>query len=467
MRIKNQKVITETSYCDFKQSVEKSKPKSWLKSVSAFANGFGGSLYFGVNNDAVPVGLIDIQSDAEFISESIKARIDPIPDFELVVHVADNDRHILELNIKAGVITPYYYYFDGSRTAFIRIGNESVVASAIQLNNLVLKGRNVTFDTIPSEYKPDEFTFRLLADTYKKQTGQEFENKHLLSFGLINKDEKLTNAGLLFADDCPLFQSRMFCTRWNGLSKGSVNDDALDDKEYKGNLIELLHRGVDFIANNSKNRWNKVGTGRINKPDYAERAIFETLTNSLIHRDYSIVGSEVHIDMFDDRLVVYSPGGMFDGTLIQERDINDVPSSRRNPVIADVFAQLNYMEKRGSGLKKICDESAKLPTYTKAKCPEFKSEATTFFTVIPNCNHVGKPNVLKDVSELTQLMQSILTQVKTTPNITQEQLSKKLDKSIRTIKKGMKGLIDNNMVERVGSNKKGYWKVIGEYKNDV
>ena len=43
---------------------------------------------------------------------------------------------------------------------------------------------------------------------------------------------------------------------------------------------------------------------------------------------------------------------------------------------------------------------------------------------------------------------------------------KQLDKSIRTIKNGIKGLIDNNMIERVGSNKKGYWNVIGEYKND-
>ena len=57
------------------------------------------------------------------------------------------------------------------------------------------------------------------------------------------------------------------------------------------------------------------------------RSVFEALVNDLIHRDYLINGSEVHMDMFDDRLVIYSPGGMPDGMQIQERDIDDIPST--------------------------------------------------------------------------------------------------------------------------------------------
>ena len=68
-----------------------------------------------------------------------------------------------------------------------------------------------------------------------------------------------------------------------------------------------------------------------------ERSFFESLVNALIHRDYLILGSEVHIDIFDDRLTIYSPGGMPDGTLIQDRDITTVSSTRRNPVLADIF----------------------------------------------------------------------------------------------------------------------------------
>ena len=83
------------------------------------------------------------------------------------------------------------------------------------------------------------------------------------------------------------------------------------------------------------------------------RNIQEALVNALVHRDYLVNGSEVHIDMFDDRMVIYSPGGMPDGTLVQERVIDAIPSTRRNPVLADVFQRIGYMERKGSGLTKI------------------------------------------------------------------------------------------------------------------
>ena len=72
----------------------------------------------------------------------------------------------------------------------------------------------------------------------------------------------------------------MFCTRWNGLEKGSIFDDALDDKEYEGNLIYLLKSGSEFIRNNSKVRFVKKAQYRVDKPDYAERAVTEALVNA-------------------------------------------------------------------------------------------------------------------------------------------------------------------------------------------
>ena len=78
--------------------------------------------------------------------------------------------------------------------------------------------------------------------------------------------------------------------------------------------------------------------------------LLEVLVNALVHRDYLINGSEVHIDIFDDRMVIYSPGGMPDGTLVQERVLDAIPSTRRNPVLADVFQRLGFMERKGSDL---------------------------------------------------------------------------------------------------------------------
>ena len=72
-------------------------------------------------------------------------------------------------------------------------------------------------------------------------------------------------------DQHTVYNSRMFCTRWNGLEKGSIFDDALDDKEYEGNLIYLLNSGSEFIRNNSKVRFVKKAQYRVDKPAGVQR----------------------------------------------------------------------------------------------------------------------------------------------------------------------------------------------------
>ncbi|ERK46434.1 ATP-binding protein [Faecalitalea cylindroides] len=103
----------------------------------------------------------------------------------------------------------------------------------------------------------------------------------------------------------------------------------------------------------NRKAWHKETNYRVDKEAFNTDAIHEILVNALIHRDYSIIGSEVHIDMFDDRLEVYNPGGMFNGMLLENSDPYHIESSRRNPIIADVFDKCNLMEREGSGLKKI------------------------------------------------------------------------------------------------------------------
>lgn len=108
---------------------------------------------------------------------------------------------------------------------------------------------------------------------YGQRTGNVFEESDYESFGIVNEEGKLTNAGALLADESPIRQSRMFCTRWNGLDKASGVIDAIDDKEFSGSLVSLLQNGTEFVKNNSKMKWKKVGDGRIDLPDYPERSV--------------------------------------------------------------------------------------------------------------------------------------------------------------------------------------------------
>lgn len=196
-------LIGETTEYDKKAMLEIKKPKSWCKSVSAFANTSGGVLIFGVSDDGKIIGLTDPEGDAERISEIIKTRLDPIPEFNLRFCEEEGKRLII-LDIYKGDETPYYYSGDGVMEAYIRVGNESVKATSTELKRLVLRGRNTSFDSQVSSYKAEDFAFSKLKERYKKWTGNSFDDKDLISFGLANEQGYLTNAGALLADESPI-----------------------------------------------------------------------------------------------------------------------------------------------------------------------------------------------------------------------------------------------------------------------
>ena len=512
MQIHDNRLIAECTSYDFKEMLERKKVKSWLKSVSAFANTEGGSLFYGVNDESEIVGLENPQADADFISEMIKARLDPVPEVQLIP-IEHEGRTLLEVKVKAGVLTPYYYYQDGTRTAFVRVGNESVECNSQQLLSLVLKGTHMTWDSLPTQVDANKHSFVILANTFREQTHQEWNDKYLESFGLVTSDGKLTNAGLLFVDNCTVFQSRIFCTRWTGLYK----DDAISSVEHRANLVLLLKYG---IKNYTMSGWVKMPNYRLNLPDYSDRAIFEGLVNHLIHRDYTVMGGEVHIDIYDDRVELVSPGAMPDGTQIQDRDIYNVPSIRRNPVIADMFTQLDYMEKRGSGLRKMRELTEKLPNFLPGKEPLYKTEASSFFTTFYNLNwgENGRISVEEVADRVNSTLkkyplnegaserkfgvnekssekrfgvnaerfgvnekssekrfgvkgedaskrvsrtgQKIIDLVISDPSITAEAMSVKIGVSKRAVEKNIKELRERGILVHEGSDKAGYWRII-------
>lgn len=455
MEIKN--IIGETTEYDKKLKLEVKKPKSWCKSISAFANTLGGFLIFGISDDNQIVGLETPDKDAELISEIIKTRLNPIPEFKISFHTEDGNV-LLIVQVFKGEETPYYYSGDGLLEAYVRIGNESAKASPIELKRLVLRGRNTTFDSQNSMYKVEDYAFSKLRERYKKWTGNSFDEKDLVSFGLATEDGYLTNAGALIADESPIRYSRIFCTRWNGLNKSGGTFDALDDAEYEGSVISLIDNGEAFIKRNAKMMWKKTANSREEMPEYVERSYHEALVNAIAHRDYLINGSEVHIDIYDDRLEIYSPGGMPDGSNIQERDPVTVPSTRRNPVLADVFNRLGYMERKGSGFAKILDNYAFQVNYTDEKKPYFRSDRYQFTVIMPNLNYRGTQDGTQNgTQDGTQDFDTlIMNMIEENNKISAKIMAEKLGVSLRTVRRLIK---ENDQIEYVGHGFSGYWKI--------
>lgn len=324
---------------------------------------------------------------------------------------------------------------------------------------LVLKGSNKTYDSLVTDYRQDDNTFIILANEFKKRTEYDWDKKYLLSFGLVTGNGYLTNAGALFSDDCPLCQSRLYCTRWAGKDKS----DAINDAEFTGNVIMLLRESMNFVKSNTRKGWEKLPNGRKNKPEYAERAVLEAMVNHFIHRDYTVIGGEVHLDIYDDRLTVTSPGGMYNGQIIQDLDIANVSSERRNPILANVMAQLDYMEKRGSGLTRICNETKALDGYKDELKPQFNSSSVQFQTIIyasVDATNVGDD--VGDVSEikLTERQKKIVNLIIQQPSVTAKHMSETLSVSSRTVERELSTLKDKGVLMREGKDNDGVWLVV-------
>lgn len=199
--------------------------------------------------------------------------------------------------------------------------------------------------------------------------------------------------------------------------------------------------------------------------------------NALAHRDYLIQGSEVHVDMYDDRMVIYSPGSMPEGRLIQTMNLEDIPSVRRNPVIADIFAQLGYMERKGSGMGKIINPIKALPYFEERMLPSFFSDRAKFTVTFPNMIlawQESHPNIevnfvenegdtQGDTQDVPQggtqgkdLDKWIEYQVAVYPKITTGELAQLSGKSIITIKRRIAKMPH---IVYVGSGYSGHWEV--------
>lgn len=483
-------LIGEATEYDKKQALEERRPKSWCKSVSAFANGIGGKLVWGIADDDTLVGLADAKGDAEKISEAIKAHIDPTPDFNLSFARCE-DKEFVVLDVMPGKQTPYYYIGDGQMQAFVRVGNESVVASTSKHKELVLKGSNMSYDSLESRWRFEDMAFSKLRSVHYKRLQRSFEDSEFTSWGIIDENGKLTNAGALLADESPVRQSRIFCTRWNGLDMTSGLGEAIDDVELEGCVIGQLQDAVSFVRNNSRKKWWKENDYREELPDYPERAVTEAIANAIIHRDYMQMESEIHIDMYDDRLEIYSPGGMMDGSVIQQLNPLSVPSKRRNPLLADFFSRLGLMERRGSGMKKIINTYRRYEHLSDYHAPAFTSNASEFHVTLWNLNYKGE--IMKELSpdnipliqefvkdngevvvkefvkepskfakEFIKASRQIYKLVSQNPQISAVQMGESMGLSPRQVQKYLRRLQELGKITRVGGRKMGEWKIIDE-----
>ena len=200
------------------------------------------------------------------------------------------------------------------------------------------------------------------------------------------------------------------------------------------------------------------------------------MVNALVHRDYGVLGSEIHIDIFDDRIEIQNPGGMYDGVPVQNQDLENIISTRRNPVIADLMNRMDFMERRGSGFRKILAAVKFAPNYREENLPVFKSTPFSFTAIIKNLNFGIETNVENEVKnkdfeknglksqkwpeKWPEKCQKIINAISDNKYVTIEELVKLLDTGHTTVKKMIAELQKEKYIYRNGADNGGFWEIL-------
>ncbi|MFH1903545.1 MAG: ATP-binding protein [Candidatus Omnitrophota bacterium] len=175
-------------------------------------------------------------------------------------------------------------------------------------------------------------------------------------------------------------------------------------------------------------------------------ALREAVINAVVHRDYFERGARVMVEIFDNRIEVSSPGGLPEG--LKKVDFGK-KSVLRNPILADLLNRVEYIEKMGTGIRKIRD------LMKQAGLSPVKFEFTSFVTAI-----FRRPGQIVVQKSSQKSSQKILVLIQQNSRVTIDELATSLHLTDRAIKKNLAQMKKTGLLKRIGPDKGGHWEVV-------
>ncbi len=419
------------------------------ESVIGFLNSKdGGIIYLGVNDDGKVVGL---NNNLDLLQRKIKDRIisniEPsvLGLFDLEVLESDNKKY-LKITVARGLEKPYYLKGMGMTpdSCFIRVGSSNEKMNNHLINKLF---RERTKNSIKNIISPNqELTFTELKIYYKEKgfdVGDNFEKQ----LGFFTTDNKYNYLAYLLADENTVSIK---------VAKyvGDNVDELMENYEYGFcSLIKATNRVLEKFKVENKIYAKITYPERKEESMYDYNAVREVIVNALVHNDWS---SEYppKFEFFSDRLEVSSFGGI--QSEFTEEEFLEGYSAPKNPELMRVFRDLELVEQLGTGIRRI------LKKYDKSIYNFYPHFIRVSIKYNQNKFDYTNNKLLLNYSDLTKVQENIIKLLLDKPSLTQPELARILGVGERTIRYNMKYLIENNYIERVGSNKTGEWKVISK-----
>ncbi|MFH0800196.1 MAG: ATP-binding protein [Pseudomonadota bacterium] len=393
----------ESTTLEFKEGLS----SSFARELVGMANTIGGKVLLGVRDDGAVLGLTD--------SNALRARVQDIarncdPPVEVVVELVGRVLvvHVHESNAKPVQCSDGFFWRQGAATQKL---------SRDEVRNFFHAEGAIHFDLSPCPRfrYPEDFDREKYAAWLELSgiSGRPSTEDVLVNIEAAERTGgKLLfrNAGVLFfAKNVRHFFNHAYVTCL--LAKGTDKVRVLDRKDFDGGIVADIQDSMRFIERNTRTAWRIEGLRREDIPEYPMKALREAITNAVMHRDWFVDGANVFVEIYTDRIEISSPGGLPKGMKLSDLGRKSI---RRNALIADLLHRIEFIEKAGTGIKRIRDEAH------EQGCPEPVFEVDGFFTSIfrPNpevraqAGVVAKSSTGEVTGEVTRLLAVMSSEMK-------------------------------------------------------
>ena len=349
--------MKESKNLECKETIQSN---TFLKTVSAFANYGTGRIVFGIDDDGQVKGIKNTIDDCLSIENKMNDNMNPVPVYDLNI----NDDSTITLTVYESDFKPYLY----KGKAYKRHDTSTIEVDRLELNRLILEGNHQSYEELVA--RKQDLTFQCLEKALKDKLAIQKVNDDILkTLDLYTKNHQYNNAAALLADQ----------NDYKGVDMirfGQDIDEIMDRVTLENkSILLLLEESVEMYK--KYYQYEKIdGTSRKIVTRIPENAFREAIANAIIHRFWDI-DAFIMVSMFDDRIEIRSPGGLPSG-MSESEYLDGQISMLRNPIIGNVFYRLRYIEKFGTGIKRI--NKSYYDSITK---PEFKVYENFISIILP------------------------------------------------------------------------------------
>ena len=427
--------LGEGQFIEFKESLD----RNFAKEIVAFANASGGVVYLGIS-DTGKIKGIDISNKLKSKIQDIAYNCDPLIIISLTVI-----NNILAVEIREGKNKPY----SCSSGFYMRMGANSQKMKRDEILTLAIKAGKIRFDEQIclnfdwKDFDNDKFQYYLklakISDILPKE-------EILTNLRILTKDG-FTNAGVLYFAKNPfkyIISSKIRCVHF----KDDNRIDILDKKVIDRGIIGNIEFAVEYLKERVSVRYEIKELARDEFPEYPIQAFREAIVNAIIHFDY-FLGDTIAIEKHKSSIIINNKGEL----LFPEKYFGK-RSESRNRLLADLLSNTHFMEKAGTGVKRISDSC-------KENGNKILFDFTDSFWTVIESNAVYEDKVPDKVPDkLTEYQKKIIALIRVDSKVSMSKMSIKVGISKRKILDNINKLKDKQIIKRVGKPKTGHWEII-------